>query len=61
MEILTQELAKDPLHVLFKAAPITNLANVVNVIKGVTAKVNETCLKTGDFPLCPPRSRKLKV
>lgn len=38
IEILTQEPAEDHLHVLFKAAPKTNLVNVVNVIKGVTAR-----------------------
>lgn len=38
IEILAQEPAEDHLHVLFKATPKTNLANVVNVIKGVTAR-----------------------
>jgi len=38
IEILTQEPAEDHLHVLFKAAPKTNLVNVVNVIKGVAAR-----------------------
>jgi len=38
IEILAQEPAEDHLHVLFKATPKTNLVNVVNVIKGVTAR-----------------------
>jgi putative transposase len=38
IEILTQEPAEDHLHILFKATPKTNLARVVNVIKGVTAR-----------------------
>lgn len=38
IEILAQEPAEDHLHVLFKATPKTNLINVVNVIKGVTAR-----------------------
>lgn len=38
IEILAQEPSEDHLHVLFKATPKTNLVNVVNVIKGVTAR-----------------------
>jgi len=38
IEILAQETAEDHLHVLFTATPTTNLSNVVNVIKGVTAR-----------------------
>jgi len=38
IEILAQEPAEDHLHVLFKATPKTNLINVVNVLKGVTAR-----------------------
>ena len=38
IEILAQEPAEDHLHVLFTATPTTNLSNVVNVIKGVTAR-----------------------
>ena len=38
IEILAQDPAEDHLHVLFKATPKTNLINVVNVLKGVTAR-----------------------
>jgi putative transposase len=38
IEILAQEPSEDHLHILFRASPTTNLANVVNVIKGVTAR-----------------------
>ena len=38
IEILAQEPAENHLHILFKAAPKTNLVNVVNVIKGVTSR-----------------------
>ena len=38
IEILAQEPAEDHIHILFKATPTTNLSNVVNVIKGVTAR-----------------------
>ena len=38
IEILAQEPAEDYLHILFTATPTTNLSNVVNVIKGVTAR-----------------------
>jgi putative transposase len=38
IEILAQEPAEDHLHILFTATPTTNLSNVVNVIKGVTAR-----------------------
>lgn len=36
--IIAQEPADDHYHLLFKATPKTNLVNVVNVIKGVTAR-----------------------
>jgi putative transposase len=38
LEILAQEPAEDHLHILFTTTPTTNLSNVVNVIKGVTAR-----------------------
>ena len=38
IEILAQEPAEDHFHILFTATPTTNLSNVVNVIKGVTAR-----------------------
>jgi putative transposase len=40
IEILAQEPAEDHLHlhILFTATPATNLSNVVNVIKAVTAR-----------------------
>ena len=38
IEILALEPAEDHLHILFTATPTTNLSNVVNVIKGVTAR-----------------------
>ena len=38
IEILAQEPAEDHHHILFTATPTTNLSNVVNVIKGVTAR-----------------------
>jgi putative transposase len=38
IEILAQEPAEDHHYILFKATPTTNLSNVVNVIKGVTAR-----------------------
>ena len=38
IEILAQEPSEDHLHILFTATPTTNLSNVVNVIKGVTAR-----------------------
>jgi putative transposase len=38
IEILAQEPAEDHLHILFTATPTTNLSNIVNVIKGVTAR-----------------------
>jgi len=38
IEILAQEPAEDHIHILFTATPTTNLSNVVNVIKGVTAR-----------------------
>jgi putative transposase len=48
--ILAQEPAEDHLHVLFKAAPKTNLVNIVNVIKGVTARLlRQEFPKTKDF------------
>ena len=39
IEILAQEPAEYHLHILFTATPTTNLSNVVNVIKGVTARI----------------------
>lgn len=38
IEILAQEPAEDHLHILFTATPTSNLSNVVNVIKSVTAR-----------------------
>ena len=38
IEILAQEPAEDHHHILFTATPTTNLSNIVNVIKGVTAR-----------------------
>ena len=38
IEILAQEPVEDHIHILFTATPTTNLSNVVNVIKGVTAR-----------------------
>ena len=38
IEILAQEPTEDHLHILFTTTPTTNLSNVVNVIKGVTAR-----------------------
>ena len=38
IEILAQEPAEDQVHILFTASPTTNLPNVVNVIKAVTAR-----------------------
>ena len=38
IEILAQEPAEGHIHILFTATPTTNLSNVVNVIKGVTAR-----------------------
>ena len=38
IEIFAQEPAEDHIHILFTATPTTNLSNVVNVIKGVTAR-----------------------
>jgi putative transposase len=38
IEIIAQEPAEDHAHILFTASPTTNLSNVVNVIKGVTAR-----------------------
>jgi putative transposase len=38
IEILAEEPAEDHLHILLTATPTTNLSNVVNVIKGVTAR-----------------------
>ena len=52
IEILVQEPAEDHLHVLFKATPKTNLVNVVNVIKGVTARrLRSEFPKTKEFLL----------
>lgn len=50
IEILAQEPAEDHLHVLFKAVPKTNLAKVVNIIKGVTARrLRQEFPKTKEF------------
>ena len=38
IEILAQEPSEDHLPILFTATPTTNLSNVVNVLKGVTAR-----------------------
>jgi len=38
LEILAQEPTEDHVHILFTASPTTNLPNVVNVIKAVTAR-----------------------
>jgi putative transposase len=38
IEILAQEPAEDHVHMIFTASPTTNLSNVANVIKGVTAR-----------------------
>jgi len=39
VEIIAQEPAEDHIHVLFKAKPTTNLVEVVNTFKGVTARL----------------------
>jgi putative transposase len=50
IEILTQEPSEDHLHIFFKATPTTNLSNVVNVIKGVTARrLRQEFPQTKDF------------
>jgi putative transposase len=50
IEILAQEPSEDHLHILFRASPTTNLANVVNVIKGVTARrLRQEFPKTKEF------------
>jgi REP-associated tyrosine transposase len=50
IEILAQEPSEDHLHILFKATPTTNLSNVVNVIKGVTARrLRQEFPQTKDF------------
>jgi putative transposase len=52
IEILAQEPADYHLHILFKATPKTNLVNVVNVIKGVTARrLRSEFPKTKEFLL----------
>ncbi|MEG3057301.1 MAG: IS200/IS605 family transposase [Methanoculleus sp.] len=38
IEVVAQEPAEDHYHLLFKAAPKTNLVNAVNVIKGVSSR-----------------------
>ncbi|MDI6896182.1 IS200/IS605 family transposase [Methanocella conradii] len=38
IEVLAQEPGEDHHHIFFKATPTTNLSNVVNVIKGTTAR-----------------------
>jgi putative transposase len=50
IEILAQEPSEDHLHILFRASPTTNLTNVVNVIKGVTARrLRQEFPKTKEF------------
>ena len=50
IEILAQEPSDDHLHILFTATPTTNLTNVVNVIKGVTARrLRQEFPKTKEF------------
>lgn len=50
IEILAQEPSEDHLHILFTATPTTNLTNVVNVIKGVTARrLRQEFPKTKEF------------
>lgn len=50
IEILAQEPSEDHLHILFRASPTTNLTNVVNVIKGVTARrLRQEFPQTKDF------------
>lgn len=39
VEIIAQEPAEDHIHILFKAKPTTNLVEVVNTFKGVTARL----------------------
>jgi putative transposase len=38
IEILAQEPGEDHHHILFKATPKANLSNIVNIIKGTTAR-----------------------
>ncbi|NIQ07372.1 MAG: IS200/IS605 family transposase [Candidatus Korarchaeota archaeon] len=38
IEILNKETDRDHIHILFRATPTTNLAKVVNVLKGVTSR-----------------------
>jgi putative transposase len=38
IDVVAHEPAEDHYHLLFKATPKTNLVNVVNVIKGVSAR-----------------------
>lgn len=50
IEILAQEPSEDHLHILFTATLTTNLSNVVNVIKGVTARrLRQEFPKTKEF------------
>lgn len=50
IEILAQEPSEDHLHILFRASPTTNLTNIVNVIKGVTARrLRQEFPQTKDF------------
>jgi len=39
IEIIVQEPAEDHAHILFKAKPSTDLVKVVNILKGVTARL----------------------
>jgi len=38
IEIVSQELNRDHIHILFKATPKTDLVKVVNVLKGVSSR-----------------------
>ena len=50
IEILAQEPSEDHVHILFTASPTTNLTNVVNVIKGVTARrIRQEFPRTKEF------------
>jgi putative transposase len=50
IEILAQEPAEDHLHIHFKASPTTNISDVVNVIKEVTARrIRQEFPRTKEF------------
>lgn len=38
IEIINKETDKDHIHILFRAKPTTNLANIINSIKGATSR-----------------------